>query len=207
MISWIKGKIIDIDGNNITVNTGNIGYQVFIGDNVQLQLGIKKGAEVELVIYTSVREDEIKLFGFSSFFVRRVFALLLTVNGIGPKAASSIVDQIDAVTIVSSIRSGNFSPFLSVSGIGKKSAQRIILDLQGKLDRFEIPEMMGTEENSSEILQKDPFNQMKVIEDGKSALTNLGFSEKEADRVVRHHFTPGINLGEIIRKSLADLQQ
>ncbi len=207
MISWIKGKVIDIDGNNVTVNTGYIGYQVYIGDNSLVQLGIKIDLDVELIIYTSVKEDEIKLFGFDSFFARRVFVLLLSVNGIGPKAAINIVDQIDPMAVVQSIQSGNFNPFLSVSGIGKKSAQRIILDLQGKVAKFEMVGAIGTGEIDQDIISKEPFNRMKVIEDAKSALSNLGFSEREADRVVNQHFKPGIKLDEIIRKSLADLQQ
>lgn len=209
MIAWLRGRVLNIGKNEIAVNTGNIGYSVYIGENRLLKLGIQKDQEIELVIYTLVREDEIRLFGFESFQARSVFTILLNVNGIGPKAAANIIDTLDPFVIVTSIEKGDHFPFLSVPGIGKKTAQRIILELQGKLDRF-ITDPIQTENNREKPFEND--NRLKdspltLIKDAASALANLGFSEREAERTVRQHLKPGIGLDEIIRKSLADLRQ
>ncbi len=138
MIAWLKGTIVHIEGNEIVLNCNSVGYRVLVGNNLFQLLQLKIGDERELVIYTSVKEDELKLFGFESFFSRRVFTILLTVNVVGPKAAVNIVDQISAAHIIMSIQQNNFETFLSVSGIGKKTAQRIVLDLQGKLKNIEF---------------------------------------------------------------------
>jgi Holliday junction DNA helicase RuvA len=209
MIAWLKGRILHIEKNEITVNTGNIGYSVFIGENRLLQMGVQKDKEIELVIYTLVREDEIRLFGFDSFLSRSVFMILLSVNGIGPKAAANIIDKLEPNTIIAAIKKGDHFPFLAVSGIGKKTAQRIILDLQGKLDSF-VTDQVGSEvemDKQPKGNEPEQLTPLKLIKDAKSALSNLGFTDREADRVVRQHLNPGISLDEIIRKSLAELRQ
>jgi holliday junction DNA helicase RuvA len=206
MISWLRGRVLHIDGSEITVNTGNIGYNVYLGTTQLLKLGVKKNEEVELVIYTLVREDEIRLYGFESFFARSIFLLLLGVSGVGPKAAINIVDKLDPHLIISAIQSGDHSPFQSVSGIGKKTAQRIILDLQGKID-----ESLLMQSNPGKLKEfqsnEEGANQYNLIEDAISALSNLGFSEREADKITRKHLSPGVSLDDIIRKALVDLQQ
>ena len=209
MIAWLRGRVINIDGNEVTINAGNIGYCVFLGDNRLLQMGIQKDQEIELVVYTVVREDEIRLFGFDSFVSRNLFVILMSVSGIGPKAAMNIVDRLEAQQIVNAVQTGDISPFLSISGIGKKTAQRIILDLQGKMDGFSRLLPGNDQKNRRSIagLQDKGKMPLTVLEDAKSALSNLGFSEREADRVIRQHLKPGIELDEIIRKSLADLRQ
>ena len=207
MISWLKGRVLDIDENEVTIDTGNIGYRVHIGENRLLQMGIEKESEAEMVIYTIVREDEIRLFGFDSFFSRKIFDILLSVNGVGPKAAISILDCLEPQQIVMSIQNGDHTPFLTISGIGKKTAQRIILDLQGKMEKLEMPGNQDSPGTVSSVHQKNQANHIGLVADAKSALSNLGFTDKDADRVVRKHLKPGLGLNEIIRKSLADLQQ
>jgi Holliday junction DNA helicase RuvA len=209
MISWLRGRVLNVEGNEVTINTGNIGYCVYLGEHRLLQLGIQKDQEVELVIYTVVREDDIRLFGFESFLSRTIFSTMLGVSGIGPKAAISIVDKLEPIQVIAAIQNGDHHPFLSISGIGKKTAQRIILELQGKLDSSlselaikgnVMPEPINQPTN-------DNMAQIKIIEDAKSALSNLGFTEREADKVIKQHIKPGLSLDEIIRKSLAELRQ
>ncbi len=209
MIAWLRGRVLNIEGNEVTINTGNIGYCVFVGENRLLQMGIQIDQEVELVVYTIVREDDIRLFGFDSFLSRTVFSIMLGVNGIGPKAAINIVDKLDPGQVILAIQSGDYHPFLSISGIGKKTAQRIILDLQGKLDNIlnELSDKEKITANPNLFGQNDQHSQYKIIEDAKSALSNLGFTEREADRVIKLHIKPGLSLDEIIRKSLAELRQ
>ena len=209
MISWLRGRVLNVEGNEVTINTGNIGYSVYLGENRLLQMGIQKDQEVELVVYTVVREDDIRLFGFDSFLSRTIFSIMLGVSGIGPKAAISIVDKLEPDQIINAIQVGDHSSFLSISGIGKKTAQRIILELQGKLDSSlkDIIVDNATIPKPVNQVANDTVSQFKILEDAKSALSNLGFTEREADRVIKQHIKPGLSLDEIIRKSLAELRQ
>ena len=204
MISWIRGRVIDINGNLVTINTGNIGYELFVGINTITQMNLKLDAEAEMAVFTSVREDEIKLFGLESFFAKRVFELLLSVSGIGPKAGINIIDQLDPNSVLLSIQSGDYNPFLAVSGVGKKTAQRIILDLQGKIDRFDLTSVADSAINAG---HEQIVNPARIVEDAISALSNLGFTEREARGVVVKHAKVEESLDDIIRKSLADLQR
>ncbi|MCG8337999.1 MAG: Holliday junction branch migration protein RuvA [Proteobacteria bacterium] len=209
MISWLRGRVLNVEGNEVTINTGNIGYCVYLGENRLLQMGIQKDQEVELVVYTVVREDDIRLFGFNSFLSRTIFSIMLGVSGIGPKAATNIVDKLEPAQVIAAIQHGDYNPFLSISGIGKKTAQRIVLELQGKLDidlKDIVAENIAIPEPVNQVAG-DTVSQFKILEDAKSALSNLGFTEREADRVIKQHIKPGLSLDEIIRKSLAELRQ
>ena len=209
MIAWLRGRVLHVEGNDIVINVGNIGYDVHIGENRLLRLSLKKDQELELVIGTVVREDEIKLFGFDTFVERQLFHLLLSVSGIGPKAAISIVDSLEPKQIVQAIQIGDFQPFLRINGIGKKTAQRLVLDLQGKLSSVLTPPL---EENpppgtAVDRPEEHPVSDYILLKDATSALSNLGFTEREAEKAIRPYLHSGLNLDEIIRKSLADLKQ
>lgn len=197
---------MDIDNNEITLNTGNIGYRVYLGEGRILKMNIQKDSEIELVVHTAVREDEIRLFGFESFLSRSVFESLLTVNGIGPKAAMSVLDRLEPQTVIEAIFSNDFTPFLNVSGIGKKTAQRIVLDLQGKIEKISSiayePSLISEHQSDN-----NSHEQIKLMNDAKSALLNLGYPGKTAEKVVRKHIGSNMTLDEIIRKSLSELHQ
>ncbi len=206
MIAWLKGTVVDIDGNEIIVNTGNVGYRVIVGSNLKLEKGIKVGESIEFAVFTSVKEDEIRLFGFETFFVRKIFVILLTVNGVGPKVALNIVDKIEPLLIVEAIKTNDFSRFLAVSGVGKKTAQRIVLDLQGKVEALCSYGGFTEELEQKTNLENDLFYQSRLLDDARSALANLGFAQKEGDRVLRKHLKPGMELDEILRLSLRELR-
>ncbi|MFH2129048.1 MAG: Holliday junction branch migration protein RuvA [bacterium] len=206
MIAWLKGQILEVDENELIIDTNGVGYRVQIGSHLKLQKEIRPGGELELAIYTAVKEDGIRLFGFQNFFARKVFILLLSVNGIGPKVALKIVDQVGPSDILKAIKSNNAAMFTNVSGVGKKTAQRIILDLQGKLDILVFDGQFGSDSddrNAQNILQ----GQREIVVDAVSALSNLGFSVKVAENIIAKHLTPGAKLDELIRKCLVDLRK
>ena len=205
MIAWLKGVVVHIEGNEIVLNCGNVGYQVLVGSNLFRLFDLKVGEERELVVYTLVKEDELRLFGFASFFSRRMFSALLTVNGVGPKAAMNIVDQIPSDQIVSSIRQNHFEPFLSISGIGKKTAQRIVLDLQGKLENWELEGTHGEHAQERAVRNNGSGTKTDLIVDAKSALVNLGFTEREAQRAIGKYAADKLDLDGLIRRCLDNL--
>ena len=205
MIAWLKGTVVHIGESEIVLNCNNVGYCVQTGSNLPHLLRLKIGEERELAVYTFVKEGELRLFGFESFPARRMFSVLLTVNGVGPKAAMNIVDQISPGEIVASIRQNSFEPFLRVSGIGKKTAQRIVLDLQGKMQAWEAAENGGEHTQTQADSQTGRDDRMELVEDAKSALINLGFSEREARRTIGRHLTDEMNFNTLIRSCLNDL--
>lgn len=208
MIAWLKGNIVEIDDTEVILNTNGVGYRVLVGKNVQQVMGLAVGEEKEIIIYTAVKEDEIRLFGFDSFFSRKVFVLLLSVNGVGPKVALNILDQLSSTKIIIAIKNNDYHPFLKVSGVGKKTAQRIILDLQNKVQNKDA--FVNVFESTNSI-DKNEENQLSAYSDigadVKSALVNLGFSEKEVNKVVEKNLKPGIELNEIIKICLVELRQ
>lgn len=206
MIAWLKGNIIEADENEIIVNTNGVGYRVIVGSNLKIQVPHNVGDEIELAVYTSVKEDGIRLFGFQNFFSRKVFVLLLNVNGIGPKVALNIVDQLGAADIIRALRSGDAIAFTRVSGVGKKTAQRVILDLQGKMELLQLSKQEIEDLAISEDRPGLP-EQETISVDAVSALANLGFSVKEAEKAIAKHLTDEISLDGLIRKCLSDLKK
>lgn len=207
MIAWLRGTIVNIDGNEVILNTNNVGYQVFIESNLIQRRGIKVGETNEFVVYTAVREDEIKLFGFDTFFDRKIFTMLLGVNGVGPKVAAKIVDQLTSTQVILAIKNNECYPLTEVPGVGKKTAQRIILDLQEKIEN-----LGKWGENIEQVLHdkidlQENKNQIEIKNDARSALANLGFSDKEVERVIRKYIKQGATLDGILRKCLAELTQ
>ncbi len=203
MLAWLEGIVVHIDQNEIVLNANGIGYQIIVGDNFQRRFG--EGEKKAVVIYTSVKEDEIRLFGFESFEARKLFILLLSVNGIGPKVGQKIIDQLTVQQIVLAIINQDHSEFLKISGVGKKTAQRVVIDLQGKIESAQFS-LKGDEiDQPSGIGGISLTHQVQI--DTKSALSNLGFIDREIDKVINRYMEPGITIDELIRKCLSDLNQ
>ena len=207
MIAWIKGSIIEIDSNEVILDVNNVGYQIIVGEQTLGKMACVVGEVAEFVIYTGVKEDEIKLYGFESFLVRKIFLMLLAVNGVGPKAAINIVDQLEPAQILFAIQQNDSQAFLTVSGIGKKTAQRIIVDLQGKSDQIISEHDLSGTDSEYKNVKETEYSDHNLLKDAKSALSNLGFSPREAEKMVKKHLLPGITLDEIIRKCLSEVRQ
>jgi Holliday junction DNA helicase RuvA len=131
MISYVRGQIIRKKRGLLTVNTGQIGYKIAVTS--QEFEKAKESKDIELWTYLAVRENAFDLYGFSSEEELDVFELLITVSGIGPKTAISILSVATAETLQKAVSSGNAGYLVKMSGIGKKNAEKIILELQGKL--------------------------------------------------------------------------
>lgn len=206
MISWLKGIVLNMDGAELVVNVNDLGYRVLVGNELLRHKKLKEGDPVELAIYTQVKEDALQLYGFESFESRKLFLKFLAVNGVGPKVAMSIIDELKMADISYALKNNDYKPFLSVSGIGKKTAQRLLVDLQGKIEPGDFKSLV--EEQSSTNLDYQHFKEdagTKV--DAKSALLNLGFSEKEIEKVLAVLWNDQISLNDLIRLSLAQLSK
>ena len=167
MISSISGKVTTKTNNSIVVEVGGIGVLLQVPSRVAT--GIVIGNLVNFHTYLIVREDALTLYGFTEISERDFFELLLSVTGVGPKVAQSILASSDATAIASAIISSNHKLLESVPGLGKKSAQRLVLELKDKVASFAA----GVSKSNLSIT-----NQVE------NALQGLGYSAKEASAMI-----------------------
>lgn len=166
MIFKLKGIVDSINETYIIVDVGGVGYGVFIP--LSMLTKMKVGSTVTLYIETIVREDSITLYGFENSETQNLFKLLMTVQGIGAKAAISILSSLSNIDINNAIFAGDPKPFTVANGIGKKTAERITSELKGKINKLNISSQL---QNVSRELVGD-----MVAEDTISALSNLGYA-------------------------------
>lgn len=175
MIAMLRGRVSSVDGDQVTVDVGGVGYAVQCHLRTAVALHGSSG-EVTLHIHTSVSADAIRLYGFVSAEELRLFRLLIAVERIGPKAALGILGRADLVTLVSALRSGDAAMVATVPGIGVKTAERVVLELRGKLDRLALPGDTATPAAAAAE---------EAIRAAVDGLATMGFREAAARDAVR----------------------
>ena|ERR1700746_1916152 len=160
MIAHLRGKLISKHPNQAIVEAGGVGYEVNISIPTFSGLPVL-GSDVALFIHTHVREDALALFGFLHSEDKQLFEKLLSVSGIGPKLAITILSGMPADAMVAAIKGNNLAALTRIPGIGKKTAERLVLELRDKLDAFTAP---------AAVAVVSP-----IEEDVISALVNLGY--------------------------------
>lgn len=182
MISFLRGSILQRAPDSIILDVNGVGYRVRVPTTTLAALG-DLGLPAELYTHLHVREDDMSLFGFATQDELDLFELLLSVSGIGPKVALGILSSASPAEIRSAISQGNLEILGSIKGIGKKTAQRLVLELKGKVEVGE------------EISELSPL-------DGEVAATliNLGYSAAEAQRAARS--VRGTTLEDKLRAAL-----
>lgn len=178
MYEYIRGKYIGINKDYIIVENNGIGYRIFTSGATMSDVP-EAGEEITLYIEQIVREDFIGLYGFDSREELDMFKLLLNVNGVGPKAALSLLSISRVNNLKYAIMIGDEKHICRGVGIGKKTAARIILELKDKLQPDEL--LDGTFEDETGSVE----NSLAASE-ALSALIALGYSEKEAEKVLKN---------------------
>ncbi len=180
MIAYVKGTVEDIAEDNAVVDVGGIGYNVRISADTAARLpGI--GERVKLYTYTSVREDAIQLFGFLSKNDLDIFKKCITVSGIGPKGGLAILSVLDADSLRFAILSGDVKAITKAPGIGARTAERLILELKGKIkveDTAIGMEIQGAQAAGAAAM--DSPQKREAVE----ALVSLGYGQAEAAKAV-----------------------
>jgi Holliday junction DNA helicase RuvA len=169
MIAYLRGTLLSKHPNQAVVETHGVGYDVVISVPTFAEMPAA-GSEVALHIHTHVREDALSLYGFLRLGDKQLFEKLLTVSGIGPKLAITILSGMPSEEMIAAIRSGDLARLTRIPGIGKKTAERMVLELRDKLPAA------GTAEEAGGV-QTSP-----VEEDVISALTNLGYQRASAEK-------------------------
>ena len=175
MIAHLRGTLLSKSPNQAVVECSGVGYDIAISVATYSSLPAER-AEARLFIHTHVREDQIALFGFAELTEKRLFEKLLTISGIGPKLAITVLSGIDAGRLITAIRSGDHASLTRIPGIGKKTAERVVLELKDKLDDLAIA---GAAPEA-----KDGPHLGSVGEDALSALINLGYQRPVAQRAL-----------------------
>lgn len=151
------------------IDVSGVGYKVAIPLSTFYRLG-EPGTEVELEIYTQVREDVLSLFGFLTAQEQALFERLIAVSGVGPKLAVGILSGIETVDLVEALRAGDVPRLTRIPGVGKKTAERLVLELKDKVQGL-APDALSPAASGAE-----------PHEDLLSALVHLGYSRPEAER-------------------------
>ncbi|MDR0398065.1 MAG: Holliday junction branch migration protein RuvA [Candidatus Nomurabacteria bacterium] len=131
MIAHIFGKVVEKYASSVVVDVHGVGYEVIVAAHDYEKIGV--GEEVELKTYHHIREQSEELFGFANLAAKRLFELLITVQGVGPKAAMAVLSIGESEAVRSAIASGDVAYISQAAGVGKKSAERIIVDLKDKV--------------------------------------------------------------------------
>ncbi|MGD9158742.1 MAG: Holliday junction branch migration protein RuvA [Desulfobacteraceae bacterium] len=177
MIAHLKGVLLSKSTDTIIIDNNGLGYEVFVPLSTFYTLPDEDGQEVSLHIHTHVREDAFLLFGFNTVLEKKIFRLLISVSGIGPKLAINILSGIGPDSLLEAIAQGDVARLQSIPGVGKKTAERISLELKDKAQStrsdVELPPLKVASREDREIR-----------DDALSALVNLGYSAKAAGNAV-----------------------
>ena len=196
MIAHLRGKLLVKHPNQAIVETGGVGYDVTISIPTFSDLPAA-GGEVALHIHTHVREDQIALYGFLRIAEKHLFERLLTVSGIGPKLAITILSGMPADEMVGAIRGNDVARLTRIPGIGRKTAERMVLELRDKLP---------TPAPGQEVA---PPAMNPVEEDVLSALLNLGYQRAAAEKtlVVATKAGKASSFDQLFREALGQLSK
>ena len=200
MIELLNGKIVQKSETGLIILVGGIGFGVEVSFDTLSACEV--GQEVTLQTYLQVREDALALYGFSSKEEKSMFLRLISISGIGPKMAISILSGISAADLAASIMTGNVSAIAKIKGVGKKTAERIVLELKEKIS--ELISEHGAQTNST---AKDLSSKLSPeSEDAVFGLISLGIKSQEATRLVQAVANAGMTAEQIITLALKGMK-
>lgn len=202
MISRLQGEIVEIDGDNLVVDVSGVGYEVSCTSALLSRVAI--GTRATFSVYTDVREDAIRLFGFDTTAERHIFLLLNRVSGMGPRSSLDVVSKVAIRDLLRAIGSGDVQALMSIKGVGKKKAERIVVELKDL-----VANMAGERADSLRAMvaveRVEEGSPSRLSADAISALEVLGFGRRDAETAV----TQALNgrgafaeVGDLVREAL-----
>ncbi|MEE1027339.1 MAG: Holliday junction branch migration protein RuvA [Agathobacter sp.] len=199
MYSYIKGELAEVNTDHIVVETGGIGYMVYVPAQ-SLEYLPSIGDDIKIYTYLYIREDAMILYGFLTKDDLEVFKLLITVSGIGPKGGLSILSTLSSDDLRFAILSGDSKAISKAPGIGSKTAQRVIIDLK---DKMSLEEAFEKKIENTENSLKIPEGHNAVKNDAVLALNALGYSSTESLKAVsKVEITEGMDVEEVLKLAL-----
>lgn len=210
MIAYLKGKILNIQENRLIVTNAALGYEIRVPISEFNADLYQPGSEVELYIHSHIREDAFDLYGFPSLMERDLFRLLLTVSGVGPKAALSILKQVDADVLILGIQQQNRALFTGIKGIGKKTVEKIFLDLQVAVEKFieQYPHFLRNAAHTS--ASASPLQSQGEWLEAQTALRALGYHESDIlsafKRLAQEHGEQTLSTESWVKAALQEMR-
>ncbi|MDC0358079.1 Holliday junction branch migration protein RuvA [Oligoflexia bacterium] len=196
MIAQLRGIVLELSGNVAVLDVQGVGYEVICSSKCLAQMVVAE--EVAVVIYTEVKEDSIRLYGFEDRLEREVFTLLIAVKGVGARSASEIVSRIEKRDLLRAIGEGDVTRLQGVKGIGKKTAERIVVELRDKVASYIEEQRWSRLGMEIEVTSS--------THDAIEALQALGFPRREAEQAVKRVELAGgiekMESGQIVKEAL-----
>ena len=192
MYNYIKGKLIESGENYVVVESGNIGYELNVSANTAAELSAAEG-EVKIYCFLSVREDDMSLFGFATKQEKSMFIKLVSVSGVGPKLALTVLSGMTAGQFAAAVVKGDVTALSKTKGVGKKTAERIVLELKDKVNK---------DYTSEETVSAVKTDVTEVDEEAVLALMTLGYNRHEASEAVKRVQKDGMSLEQLIFTAL-----
>lgn len=194
MIASINGTILSKSPEGVVVDVNGVGYHIHVPLRSLSEIP-NIGEKVFLYTYTNVRDDAIQLFGFLSEKEKRLFITLIGINGIGPKLSLAILSGMQIERLIEAIHNEDIHTLIRIPGLGKKTAQRLVLELKGKIPVTDTTTIAST-------------NDLPIVDDAISALVNLGYKRQESQMAVRSVMDKGFSsIEDIIREALRYLTE
>ena len=191
MFDYISGNVAFVGENRVVIDCGGVGFSLTASAFTCAECSRK--TQVKMPVYLAVREDALELFGFSNEKERELFLLLIAVSGVGPKLAVTVLGGMPTERLVGAIASGDAATLSTVKGVGKKTAERIALELKGKI---------GSVFGEVEGISVDAPSAGSIDENAVLALVSLGYERKEAEAAVKKVSKPDMPTEEIVRAAL-----
>ena len=201
MFYYLKGTVAEIGQSSLVLDVNGIGF--FINTSLKTLSSVKTSAPARLYISESIGESNFDLYGFADLQEKRFFELLISVSGVGPKAAISLLSSFNTDTLVMAIVNDDAKALTAAPGIGKKIAQRIILELRDKLGA-EVPSMAAAV-SSGDGNAANQSGAGSAVSDAIAALSVLGYSTAEITPIIKNGDWTGMEAEQIIRLVLKNM--
>lgn len=198
MISYLRGRVVYLTEETLVLDVNGVGYEIYCSGGAFRKIGNSETAEI--YTYLQVKEDGITLFGFASLQEKELFLKVLSVQGVGPKLGIAILTGLSADEFALAVQTADVKRLSAVKGLGKKTAEKIILELHGKISAAEVINASGDDLTK----QAEPTAKLTAVEeDAVSALMGLGFTKVESVNAVKKARESGATgVEEIIMRAL-----
>lgn len=203
MFYYISGILAHREAGFAVIDCGGVGYKLTVSQNTlsELDKGASRSDRAKLYTYMAVREDDVELFGFYNEEELSTFKLLLTVSGIGPKAAMGVLSAFTPEGLARAVATEDTKAIARANGIGSKGAARIVLELKDKLS------YAGDTDTVQTVVSAPAPKKNSKLTEAAEALTALGYSRAEVNGVLAKINTANMDSGEIIRAALAQFMK
>ena len=201
MIAYLRGKVLTTTAETVILDVNGVGYEMYCTGSVFRKLTI--GAVTEIFTYLQVKEDGMTLFGFDTPQEKELFLKLISVSGVGPKMGISILASLTADEFAIAVATADTKRLSKVKGLGKKTAEKIILELHGKISAAEVLGASGDDLTPSVQTPTASIKLSAADEEAVSALMGLGFTRTESAQAVKKARDHGAGtVEEVIMKAL-----